>query len=70
LLQNYPDLDAMLAAGRFQAEAERLLVFRHIATLDPSAPVPEVPDREPDWVAGATAADALGVPKLAARLRE
>jgi len=70
LLQTYPDLDAMLTAGRFQAEAERLLVFRQIATLDPSAPLPDIPDREPDWEGGARAADALGVPRLAARLRE
>ena len=70
LLQSYPDLDAMLAAGRFQAEAEKLLVFRQIATLDPAAPVPDLPDREPDWEAGAQAADELGVPRLAARLRE
>jgi DNA polymerase I len=69
LLQTYPDLDAMIAAGRFQAEADKLLVFRHIATLDPSAPVPDLPDREPDWEAGARAADELGVPRLAARLR-
>jgi len=70
LLQSYPDLDAMLAAGRFQAEAANLLVFRQIATLDPTAPVPDVPDREPDWEAGARAAEKLGVPRLAARLRE
>ena len=31
----------MLAAGRFQAEADQLRMFRHIATLDPSAPLPD-----------------------------
>ena len=70
LLHSYPDLDAMLAAGRFQAEAERLLVFRQIATLDPTAPMPDLPDVEPDWAAGARAAEALGVERLAKRLRE
>jgi len=70
LLQTYPDLDAMLAAGRFQAEAEKLLLFRQIATLDPAAPMPDVPDREPDWEACAQAADELGVPRLAGRMRE
>ena len=40
LLQTYPDLESMIAAGRFAAEAEKLRTYRHIATLDPSAPLP------------------------------
>ncbi len=70
LLQTYPDLDAMIAAGRFEAEAAQLRVFRRIATLDPAAPLPDLPDLEPDWAAGARAAEKLGVDRLAARLRE
>ena len=70
LLQTYPDLEAMLAAGRFEAEAERLRLYRRIAALDPGAPVPDLPDVEPDWAAGARAAEALGVERLAARLRD
>ena len=70
LLQTYPDLEAMIAAGRFEAEAAQLRVFRRIATLDPSAPLPDLPDLEPDWAAGARAAEELGVERLAARLRE
>ncbi len=70
LLQTYPDLEAMIAAGRFEAEAAQLRLFRRIATLDPSAPLPDLPDLEPDWAAGAQAAEELGVERLAARLRE
>lgn len=70
LLQAYPHLEAMIAAGRFEAEAEQLRTFRQIATLDPSAPLPDLPDLEPDWAAGARAAERLGVERLAARLRE
>jgi DNA polymerase-1 len=70
LLQTFPDLEAMLAAGRFEVEATQLLVFRQIATLDPTAPLPDLPDVEPDWAAGARAAEGLGVERLAARLRE
>ncbi len=70
LLQTYPDLDAMIAAGRFEQEAAQLRVFRRIATLDPAAPLPDLPDLEPDWEAGARAAEELGVGRLAARLRE
>ena len=70
LLQTYPDLEAMIAAGRFEAEAEKLRTYRHIATLDPTAPLPDIPDLEPDWAAGARAAEELGVERLASRLRE
>jgi DNA polymerase-1 len=70
LLQTYPNLEAMLAAGRFAAEAEQLRTYRRIASMDAAAPVPDLPDLQPDWGAGAVAAEALGVERLAARLRE
>jgi DNA polymerase-1 len=70
LLQTFPDLEAMIAAGRFEAEAVQLRTFRQIATLDPAAPLPALVDVEPDWAAGALAAEKLGVGRLAARLRE
>lgn len=70
LLAEYASLDALLEAGRFSAEADALRSYRHIATLDPTAPVPALPDREPDWRAGAAAADALGLGRLAGRLEE
>jgi DNA polymerase-1 len=70
LLTTYASLDALLAEGRFSAEAGALRSYRHIATLDPSAPIPALPDREPDWAAAATAADALGLGRLAGRLEE
>ncbi len=70
LLAEYASLDALLEAGRFSAEADALRNYRHIATLDPTAPVPALPDREPDWRAAAAAADALGLGRLAGRLEE
>ena len=70
LLQAYADLEAMIADGRFESEAEQLRVFLRIATLDPTAPLPDLPDLEPDWAAGALAAEALGVARLARQLRE
>ena len=60
----------MIAAGRFAAEADQLRMFRRIATLDPSAPLPDLPDHEPDWAAGAAAAETSACQRLAARLRE
>jgi len=70
LLQQHATLDALLEAGRFSAEADALRLFRHIATLDPSAPIPKLPNREPDWRAAAAAAEELGLSRLAGRLEE
>ena len=70
LLVQHGTLDALLEAGRFSQEAEALRTFRHVATLDPTAPIPELPDVQPDWHAGAAAADALGLGRLAGRLEE
>ncbi len=70
LLQQHATLDALLEAGRFSAEADALRLYRHIATLDPSAPIPTLPDREPDWSAAAAAAEELGLSRLAGRLEE
>ena len=70
LLQQHATLDALLEAGRFSAEADALRLYRHIATLDPSAPIPKLPDREPDWRAAAAAAEELGLSRLAGRLEE
>ena len=38
LLQRYPDLDAILADGKFPAQAEDLRLYRRIATMVTSAP--------------------------------
>jgi DNA polymerase-1 len=70
LLAGHESLDALLAAGRFSAEADALRTYRHVATLDPTAPLPPIPDREPDWRACAAAAEALGLGRLAGRLEE
>jgi DNA polymerase-1 len=70
LLATYGSLEELLAAGRFSAEADALRLYRRVATLDPTVAIPPLPDREPDWHAGAAAAEALGLPRLAGRLEE
>ena len=70
LLVQYGSLDAMLDAGRFAAEAEALRMYRRVATFDAAAPLPPLPTGGPDWAAGADAADALGLARVAGRLRE
>jgi DNA polymerase-1 len=70
LLAEHGSLEALLAAGRFSAEADALRTYRHVATLDPTAPLPALPDGPPDWRAAAAAADALGLGRLAGRLED
>jgi DNA polymerase-1 len=68
LLRQYGSLDALLEAGRFAAEADDLRLYRRIATLDATAPLPEIHDREPDWTGAAAHARELGLDGLAERL--
>jgi DNA polymerase-1 len=70
LLAQYGTLDALLDEGRYSQEAEALRMYRHVATLDPTVPIPEIPDRQPDWRAGAAAAAKLGLGRLAGRLED
>jgi DNA polymerase-1 len=70
LLGEYGSLDAMLEAGRFGAEADALRAYRHIATFDPGAPLPPLPEGSPDWEAIARAAEGLGLDRVARRVRE
>ena len=68
LLDQYPTLEAALADGRFASEADALRLYRRIATMDATAPVPDVPDREPDWSGGAQLVRGWGLNQLADRL--
>jgi DNA polymerase I len=70
LLAQYGSLDALLEAGRFAAEADALRLYRRIATLDRDAPLPPLPDVEPDWGAAAAHARGLGMNGLAGRFEE
>jgi DNA polymerase-1 len=68
LLREHGSLDALLAAGRFGAEAEDLRLYRRIATLDASAPVPPLNDQSPTWAEASSFARQLGLDRLADRL--
>jgi DNA polymerase-1 len=70
LLAQYGSLDAMLEEGRFAAEADALRLYREIATLDRAAPLPPLPDVQPDWAAAAAHARDLGMNGLAGRFEE
>ena len=49
VLAQYGSLDAALEAGRFPNQREELLLYRRIATLDASAPLPPLKDQSPTW---------------------
>ena len=69
LLQRYGSLDSALAEGRFEREAETLRLFRHIATMDATAPLPPLEDQAPTWGRGAKLASDWGLARLAERLQ-
>jgi exodeoxyribonuclease-3 len=70
LLRKYGTLEAMLEAGRYPAHADRLRLFRRIATMDRKAPLPPLRDQSPKWQDAAALAREWGLEKLAQRLAE
>jgi len=68
LLREFGTLDAVLAAGRFAAEAEDLRLFRRIATMDASAPLPPLSPHTPTWTEASSFIRQLGLDRLADRL--
>jgi DNA polymerase-1 len=70
LLKRYPDLEAMIADNRFPTQAEDLRLYRRIATMDASAPLPDIPDRAPTWDTAAALAREWGLKALAERLTQ
>jgi DNA polymerase-1 len=70
LLQRYPDLEAMLADGKFPTQVEALRLYKRIATMVTNAPLPKLPDMRPSWDAAAELARSWDLNALAKRLGE
>jgi len=70
LLSRYGSLDEILSAGRFPTQAKALRLYRSIATMNASAPIPALPDQMPTWSDAAELARAWGLNQLANRLAE
>jgi exodeoxyribonuclease III len=70
LVRRYGSVDAMLAAGRFVDQAVALRLYRSIATMDASAPLPPLPDQAPTWAKAAALARDWELNQLAGRLDE
>jgi DNA polymerase-1 len=68
ILRRYGTLEAAIADGRFAAEAEELRLYRRIATMDASAPLPPLEDQTPTWAGASSFARGLGLGALADRL--
>jgi DNA polymerase-1 len=68
LLRKYGTLEKLLKAGRFPAHAERLRLFRSIATMDRKAPLPPLTPQTPTWRKAAALARDWDLKQLADRL--
>jgi DNA polymerase-1 len=68
ILHEYGSLEAALEAGRFAAQAEELRLYRRIATLDASAPLPPLEDQSPSWAEASLLVRGWGLNALAERL--
>jgi DNA polymerase-1 len=70
LVRRYGSLSGVLDAGLFQTEAEMLRLYRLIATMDASAPLPSLADQAPTWASASSLVRSWGLNQLADRLDE
>ena len=70
LLAEYGSLDRAIAEAGLGARAHELRDYRKIATMRTDAPVPDLPDSDPDWERAAGLAEEWGLRALAGRLRD
>jgi DNA polymerase-1 len=70
LLSRYRTLEDALADGRFASQEEELRLFRRIATLDASAPLPPLSNQTPTWAEASRLVSSWGLGQLAGRLEE
>jgi DNA polymerase I len=70
VLRKYASLEHALAAGRFPTQADELRLYRRLATMDASAPIPPLPDQIPTWLQAAALARDWELNQLADRLAQ
>src|SRR6059058_112356 len=58
LLRKYPTLEDAFADGQLPSQVEALRLYRHIATMDATAPIPALDDQTPTWSRAAALARA------------
>ena len=70
LLKRYGNLEAAISAGRFTAIADRLRLFRSLATMNRKATLPSLRSQKPTWHKAAALAREWELNQLAHRLEE
>jgi DNA polymerase I len=70
LLRKYGTLENALADGRFPTQARNLRLYRSIATMDRSAPLPSLHDQAPTWQEASALARTWELNRLADRLAD
>jgi DNA polymerase I len=68
LLRRYGSLETALQDGRFPTQAEKLRLYRSIATMDKSAPLPPLRTQTPTWDKAAALARRWELNRLGDRL--
>jgi len=68
LLRQYGTLEDAIGAGRFSTIAEELRLYRRIASLDASAPLPPLQDQTPTWAEASSLLSSWGMNAVAERV--
>ena len=68
LLKRYPNLEAMLADGRFADQVKELKLYKRIATMVKDVKLPPIPTAVPDWAGAAKLAREWELKALSERL--
>jgi DNA polymerase-1 len=67
IIREHGSLEAALKAGRFAPIAEDLRLYRRIAALDASAPLPPLEDQSPLWAEASALLSGWGMNQMAER---
>jgi exodeoxyribonuclease III len=70
LLQRYGTLEQIIAEGRLTEQADALKLYKKLATMDATAPLPPFGDQTPDWEQAAALAREWELNQLARRFEE
>jgi DNA polymerase-1 len=70
LLHRYETLEQAVADGRFPEQGDQLKLYKKIATMVATAPLPALPDQSPTWATAASLAREWELDALARRLDE
>jgi DNA polymerase-1 len=70
LLRKYPDLESMIADGKFEQQADDLMLYKRIATMVRDIKLPPIKSVDPDWAAASALAREWELNGLADRLEK